>query len=441
MDNERHIVRVLKAIVLTGLMLVTGCAATKTSRELMPTPIGLTLGVQHPGGDFQAACNGAVEEIPVFVVSGRNLVEKKEALDPFGSERSRHPSLGVAYVTIGEGLTAQELHHETVSNNKRKRARAEFKRIEITKQPIEIDPWKVKDNVIRHDGNPWVQAVRAQLDQSQNRTIYIYVHGYNTEFIDNTLLAAEFFHYLGRQGAIISFEWPSESRLLGYIADKGNATYSTRHFRAMLSNIAKECGVDSITIIAHSAGTPIVVGAMREIRLLEYDLTAQQVQQKYKLDRVVLAAPDMDLQEFINGVFDRFYEVANAVAVYASPKDRALSISAKLYGNQRLGGAVGNLEDWEKQVLGNVSQIQLIDASQAERIFGNFLGHSYFHRDPWISSDIGSFILDRTPENRGLVRSDDAIFWNFPIDFPDRLRERLSLPALRSVSDVLNHSR
>ncbi len=195
----------------------------------------------------------------------------------------------------------------------------------------------------------------------------IFVHGYNTTFVDNTLLAAEIHHYLGREGAVISFEWPSESSLFGYIADKGNANYSTRHFRALISNIAKECDVDSITIIAHSAGSPIVVNALREIRLLEYDLPAEQVQQKYRISSVVLAAPDMDLMDFNNGIYDRFYEVAGRVAVYASPDDQALRISEKLNGNKRLGRAVGRLKSWEKETLQRVPQIEMVDASVAEK--------------------------------------------------------------------------
>lgn len=405
----------------------------------MPTPISVALGLQHPGGDFEFACNCATEEIPVFVVSGRNLEEKGNSLDPFGSERSRNPSLGIAYVTIGEGLTAHELHHQTVSENKRKKARAEFKRFELSQTPFNHDPWRVKDDVVRHSGNEWVERIKSQLNRSQRKSVCIFVHGYNTEFIDNTLLAAEIYHYLGRQGAIISFEWPSQARVLGYIADKGNATYSTRCFRAMIANIAKECDVDSITIVAHSAGSPIVVGALRELRLLEHDLTAEQVQQKYRVDGVVLAAPDMDLLEFINGVYDRFYEVAKNVAVYASPQDRALSLSAKLYGNERLGGSVGKLQGWEKEVLGSVDQIQMIDASKAEKMFGNFLGHSYFHRDPWISSDIGSFILGGAPDKRGLVRSDGEIFWRFPQDYPNRLQELINAPNGETFSGIGGH--
>lgn len=263
------------------------------------------------------------------------------------------------------------------------------------------------------------------MDRSGNRNLTIFVHGYNTEFIDNTLLAGEIFHYIGRQGAMLSFEWPSESRLLGYIADKGNANYSTRLFRALISNVAKECNVDSITIIAHSAGSPIVVNALREIRLLEFNRSAEEIQQLYRINRVVLAAPDMDLMAFANAVRDRFYEMTKGVAVYASPKDRALKLSEKLYGNSRLGRSVGQLQEWEQKLFQEVPQLEMVDASVAEKQFRNLVGHSYFHRDPWVSSDIGAFILGRSPEYRGLIKTeDDPVFWQFPKDYPERLKQK-----------------
>jgi len=390
----------------------------------MPTPAGIAVGLPHPGGEFHEACQCSDDEIPIFIVSGRNLESKKRSPDPFGNERSPQPTLGIAYVTIGKGLTPEQLYQQTVTSKKRKQAKVAFKRIELSPALENTEPWRVKDDVIRHNGNSWVQAVAQRLDQSDRRTVTIFVHGYNTDLIDNTLIAAEIYHYLGHQGAIISFEWPSESRLLGYVTDKGNADYSTRHFRSMISNLAKECDVDSITIVAHSAGSPIVVNALRELRLLDYDLTAEQIQQKYRVDRVVLAAPDMDLMAFFNAIHDRFHEVAGRVAVYASPKDRALGLSEKLYGNLRLGRAVDNLRPWEQKVLEQVPEIEMIDASVAVQEYHNFIGHSYFHRDPWVSSDIGGFILGGSPVGRNLVKQEGQVFWEFPKDYEERLRQQ-----------------
>ena len=72
-----------------------------------------------------------------------------------------------------------------------------------------------------------------------------------------------------------------------------------------------------------------------------------------------------------------------------------------------------------------VKSIEMIDASRMDKDANSFLGHSYFHRDPWVSSDIGSFMLGLSPEQRKLVREDDNVFWTFPEDYPDRLLKEL----------------
>ena len=395
-----------------------GCASN-TTRTLMPTPIGIVAGLPYPGhdsSDFQT-----VEDVPVFILSGRNVHEDKDRLNPFGNGRSRNPKLGIAYVKIGDGLSAKELREETLTNRSKKTANVSFSHVKLTPSLADFDPWRVKDDNVRHQDSDWVQALRKQLDESKRRHVVVFVHGYNTELIENTLLAAEIFHYLGRDGAMISFEWPSHARLLGYVADKGNAMYSTRQLRALLSNISKECDADSVTILAHSAGSPIVVNALREIRLLDFDMTPEEIREKYRINRVVLAAPDMDTMAFINAVHDRFHEVAGRVAVYASPEDKALELSEWLTGSQRLGNSVGDLQEWESNVLSNVAEIEMVDASVAEKMYATFLGHGYFHRDPWVSSDIGAFILGQEPLQRGLKKEEGQVFWKFPKDFPDRL--------------------
>ena len=411
-----------------------GCARTKLARELMPTPIALTLGIPQPGGNFNSCCESGDTKLPIFIVSGRDVEDASDPINPFGDSRSDIPTLGVAFVQVGAGLSPEELLAETITEKKRKRAKVSYDRIELSPVPLPADAWRVKDSEVRYYNNPWVRAVKAQMNRTNSQTATIFVHGYNTDYIDNTLLAGEIYHYMGRRGAMMSFEWPSESKLLGYLPDKANANFSTHQFRSLISNIAKECRIDSITIIAHSAGSPIVVNALRELRLLDFDLTAAQVQDKYRVSRVVLAAPDMDLMAFTNAVKDRFYEMTRGVAVYASPKDRALKAAEKLNDSSRLGRAVDELSDQEKSFFSQYTTIELVDASIAEQQFKDFIGHSYFERDPWVSSDIGSFLLGRTPLERGLTKTTpQSVFWEFPENYPDRLVELLGGMNQRSA--------
>ena len=429
-----------------AIAVVSGCAKSrKLSTRLMPTPLALSLGLVHPGGDFADSCQCGDEDVPIFIVSGRNVEDVNDSIDPFGGKRTHAPTLGVAYVSVGEGLSAAELLAETTTDKKRKQAKVTFKRFELSQTPHSAQLSGSGNGVARFHDNAWVQAVQNQMRHSGSQTVTIFVHGYNTNFIDNTLIAAELHHYMDRKGAMMSFEWPSAGKLLGYIKDKSNASNSTRQFRLLISNIAKECNVDSITIIAHSAGAPIVVNALQEIRLQESDATPQQLREEYRIGRIVLAAPDMDVSAFTNAIQDRFYELTTGIAVYGSPKDKALEVSERLNGYSRLGHAMGELDEWELATYRRVPQIEMIDASIAEKQFGSFVGHGYFHRDPWVSSDIGSFLLGRSPAQRGLVKHpNEPVFWQFAPDYPARLTQLLGsrpisqLPVERVNFNYLN---
>jgi len=385
-------------------------------------PLAATVGVPHPVGDLSG--RRLDPQVPVYLFSGRNLIEDPTGIVPFGNQRSDdlQPHVGIARVAIGEGLSSEELLRRTTSDiPKRKRPRVELKRIDHLPRPGTIDPRLLGQQSIDFTGHPWISAIRHQLDQSKRRHIYLFVHGYNTHLITNTEMAAEMYHRSGRDGAVIAFEWPSLGKLIGYIHDKGNATASTRHFRSLLVNLARQTDPDGISILAHSAGNPIVANALREIRLIDDELNSEELQEKYRIHRVIMAAPDMDVMEFLNCVLDGFYLTSGGVAVYASPEDKALQASAFLFQNKRLGQAVGQLSPVETEVLRLADRIELIDVGYPESFLGDFLGHGYFLRNPWVSSDLGLFLFGRPPEERGLVRSSDGVFWHFPADYPDRL--------------------
>ena len=163
----------LRLVLLISMLTVVGCMTTsRPSRELMPTPLALSLGLSHPGSE----CLDSLTEslVPVYVISGRNVEPESGQLDPFGSKRSHTPTLGIAKVQIGKGLTKDELYEETIKACDKKKALVEFEKIELNETPIEIDPWHVKDDLIRHRENPWVQALNRQLNESEQRNVCIF---------------------------------------------------------------------------------------------------------------------------------------------------------------------------------------------------------------------------------------------------------------------------
>ncbi|MDF1751958.1 MAG: alpha/beta hydrolase [Verrucomicrobiales bacterium] len=386
---------------------------------MVAAPLGFASGLLE---DFPHISTTDVKsDIPIFLISGRNLLDSPQGVNPFGNQRSTNPTphLAIAKVAVGEGLSREHIINETLSSESGiRKTRFELKEINLF-PTLPIDHFTLNHSECNNEDHPWISELRQQLDRSRQRTIAIYVHGFNTKLIPNTEFAAAMSHFGGREGAVVSYEWPSLGSISAYAADKGNAEYSTRVFRGVIANLAKETGADQVNIVAHSAGCPIVVNALKELRLTYKDLNPDQLNEKFRISRVALAAPDMDLMTFYNGVFDRFYEATGGVAVYASSADKALDFSANMFRAERLGTAVDDLKPWEKEAMLRAGKIEMIDVSVPEQNSRGWVGHTYYYRNTWVSSDLFSFLSGKSPEERMLVRQDGEIFWGFPENFPE----------------------
>lgn len=415
-------------IAFTFCLLAALAACAHKPQRLMPTPESIVLGIVDPFADIPESRRGAV---PVFIASVRRPAVPEDATHPFDDERSPLTRLGIAHVEIGAGESWDDLVAASTAGERP----GPSPKVELVgyehfgvvhgTMPLpaiasEIDETHMEDD--KALTRAWLDALDDQLHQTDRPDIIIYVHGYNTTFPDNTGLAAEFWHFAGRKGAVISFAWPSRHALLGYNADKANAAYATRQFRELLELLSEKTRPRRVHIIAHSAGAPIAIHALRELRLKYFGRTREELLEQFRIGRVVLAAPDMDLMGFFAAREDGFHEMAERIAFYANRSDRALSLSRWLSHQDRLGDSVGHLHDWELAAIQHFEHTEAIDVSRAEQKFGDLLGHSYYQRDPWVSGDVGLLLIyGLSPGERGLVKNDETGFWEFPEDYLDRL--------------------
>lgn len=395
----------------------------------MPTPVVVADGLVNPF-DSVSESNRTVEA-QIFVASGRVPSGDQTPALFYSSQRSRDVRLGLATVRFGSDLTWEELVDESRRSKRRINPAIriigfeEFGPLWSTAWPpgARFDrTWQAPD-VDRTPANRFVEMIERKFAESRERQITIFVHGFNTRFAANLEIAAEFWHYMVRDDVFISFNWPSRGSVFSYQIDKANAEFAVRQFRRLVEFLAQETSVSRINIIAHSAGNPVVVEALRQLSLIHYDLPNEEARRVTKIGRVVLAAPDMDLDAALSANVDGAGRLTQGVAVYASTKDRALAFSGNIFGNIRLGRSIGRLTPKERDSL-IANSLQWIDATEAQRRDSSFLGHSYFHANPWISSDIMLFLrLGATPEERGLVRDPETGFLVFPRDYRERLPE------------------
>ncbi|MGB5590507.1 MAG: alpha/beta hydrolase [Gammaproteobacteria bacterium] len=272
-------------------------------------------------------------------------------------------------------------------------------------------------------------AVNQQLARSGRKDIVIYVHGYKVVFENPLLVATELWHFLGYDGVMIGYAWPSTPSVWAYIRDSDTSHGYARHFRKFLEYLAENTNAEAIHVIAYSNGTRMVAGAFEQLALMYHDETREQMQRKLRLGQLILIGSDLDREVFATYVADGALAVPRHVSVYVSDKDKALGFARWLTRRPRLGQMLDD-ESMAPKIrrlfTDQNDYLSLIDVSDAEGSdTGN--GHAYFRDSPWASSDIlVSLMFGLSPQQRGLVRSPDMPVWQFPPDYIDRLWAELA---------------
>jgi hypothetical protein len=368
-------------------------------------------------------------EAPVFVASARTASGKTFPAHFYTTERSRMVRVGLATLEIGPGMTWDELVEESLAAKRSRDPRIaltayeEYGPLWSTAWPpnIRFDRDWDAAGVDRGPGDRFVEAIEEQLALSQRKQITVYVHGFNTKFDENLKRASEFWHYMARDEVFVSFDWASKGSVFSYEVDKANATFAIRQFRKLLEFLAANTSAERINIIAHSAGNPIAVETLRQLSLKYYDLDNAEAQRRTRIGRVIFAAPDMDLDTALSAGVDGADRVTQGFIVYASRRDKALGFAGGIFGDVRLGNSIGKLTDDERAAL-IANDTQWIDVAEAEKHSSTWLGHSYFHDNPWVSSDLMLYLrTGATAEERGLVRDMDTGFLVFPKDYEEQL--------------------
>ena len=416
--SKRHLSQ-MTGLVFT-LMTLAGC-----SSKMMPAPVMFEDGDIDPFRHVQADDRSSLQD--VFYVTNRKPSPKKSLSGDRGyytDSRSHVLRAGRAIVQLGpDDMKWEDLCKQSMEPNRdlpmQVKSLEEFGVLWTSVPPpkLNFDPDYVT-TASREPAKKFAEAINAKLGRSGN-SIFIWVHGFNTSFKGNLEQIAEFWHFAGTEGAFISYAWPSEFNLFDYDPDKAHALFSIRGFRLLLEFLAKYTDAHDINILAHSAGSPIVVETLRQMRLKFDELDSAVVKKKTKIGRVILAAPDMDLDAFINCSLDGWYQVAEEVNIYMSPEDLALDISEEHFEGERLG----SIEEIEAEDIPALRRetVWTIDVSAANP---SFVGHGYYRNLPWVSADILMALkFGLNPEKRGLVRPKGHPFWQFPKDYAKRVKQ------------------
>lgn len=276
------------------------------------------------------------------------------------------------------------------------------------------------------------QAVIAdEIAQTGNRSLLVYVHGFNNDFEDSLTTLANLWHFAGRESVPVSFTWPAGNGIgpLGYFRDRDAGVFSVHHTKEFLRMLAEMPEVDSIDIIAHSRGTDVVTTALREL-MIEARGAGIHPKLMLKTGTFIMAAPDLDVDIVRQRLqAERFSEAFEQINLYINPNDGALRLSAYLTQSVRLGAL--NNEDFAEGELQLLRKEGLVHFIRVENVRGGF-GHAYFRDNPAVLSDVVLALRTRAFPGgtlRPLEQDGDGV-WVLHPNYPlDRLPDLVGLEA------------
>ncbi|TGE01307.1 alpha/beta hydrolase [Methylobacterium nonmethylotrophicum] len=175
------------------------------------------------------------------------------------------------------------------------------------------------------------EAATAFAEAALGRDVLIYVHGYRESFETAAVSAAQLSDGIRFRGVSGLFSWPSAGKTFDYGYDRESALWSRDAFEDLLRALATAQG-GRIHIVAHSMGTLLTLETLRMLRADAGEAALDRI------GAVVLAAPDIDIDLFTNGI-ERLGTAAQKITVISSTNDRALELSSTIAGGVIRAGA------------------------------------------------------------------------------------------------------
>jgi esterase/lipase superfamily enzyme len=269
------------------------------------------------------------------------------------------------------------------------------------------DPAKhfVLQQVTTETADQFRKDVDAEIRETAEKKVLLFVHGYNVSFKDAALRTGQLAFDLDLRGTASRgiagfYSWPSRGETAPYAADEDNAEWTQSHLTDFLTTFLSTAPPRSVYLIAHSMGSRPTLRAIAALSTTHPGLLA-------RLHGLILAAPDIDADTFRTQIAPTFASTQLAGTLYVSSKDKPLAASMHWHaGYPRLGDPAAG------PVI--VKGIETIDASAVDD--GDFLGHSYFAARPTLLEDIFSLMGGSTAAQRfDLTYVDIAAgrYWKF----------------------------
>lgn len=408
-------------LVCVVLLTASGC-----HRYLVAAPN--LVHAQDPDRLYAQCPDGCrAADAPVLYATDRGVVSKETEPVRYGPGRSTGLAFGVANVRVNPEVSWREFAQESTQS---KRPRDFELKLAEVREVGRIKPafaGLAETGVITkasmfqtiQQREQLEELLRRRLAQTGNKDVYIFIHGFNSTFDDAVFRAAEVWHFMGRVGVPIAYSWPAGyGGLRGYAYDRESGEFTVTHLRHFIKTVAECPDVERVHLVAHSRGCDVLIAALRELNL-EQRAAGKSTKDELKLENVVLAAPDVDEEVFMQRfVGENLLQAANRTTIYASPHDRAIELSDLVFASRRrLGMLTG--KDFSPKIrhaLARMPNVQFIEC----KVSGIWMSHSYTFTHPAALSDLILVLRDRRDpgiQNGRPLRQPSEGIWELTDDY------------------------
>ena len=171
--------------------------------------------------------------------------------------------LGIAHLQIGADELSRRDFHE-LSTKAQRKAKLPL-RLERAEEAAR-QPASVSADVLTPDARDFFARINAALEETDTKSVLIYLHGANNNFYRSMAQAAQFHYFTGRDLVVLAFSWPSAESLLLYAVDVINARETVPVFVQFLELLAANTSAEKIDLLAYSAGAQVLSPALAQLR-------------------------------------------------------------------------------------------------------------------------------------------------------------------------------
>ena len=325
-----------------------------------------------PAAGGEAPPKDEWDVVPVYFGTDRARDDANTKRLNYGSLRGRRLELGMALVTVPKVHTVPQIERPWA-------LQIPFTNVTIYEEAEDPKSHFTMKEIKTLSEAELLALVKERLAASQRFKDHavVFIHGYNTSFDFAIYRTAQVAYDLKFDGAAFAYSWPSGGGLASYTYDRESSGQAEPYLKEFMKLVVAKSGAKSVSIIAHSMGNQPTLQVLR-------DLKRDSDTAGIKISQIILAAPDVDRDNFEN-IAKEIRGLASGVTLYAAANDRALRVSRNFYGGIP---RAGDVPDGGPLVLEGVDTIDVTGASMDS--LG--LNHSGYAENNALLDDIARLI-------------------------------------------------